>query len=91
MMHFIFYISALIVPLATTSAASGVDGELRTLPERQTVLVKPSPCVRDNSTTDLQTKTRFKAFAQAFVYEQDITEAFKYIVSDYIVRHLPSD
>lgn len=47
---------------------------------------KPKPCICRPHTTEKHTKMRAQAFAKAFIYEQDITEAFKYIAEDYIVR-----
>jgi hypothetical protein len=40
------------------------------------------------NTTEEQTAKRADAFAQAFIYKKDISEAFKYISQDYIVREL---
>jgi hypothetical protein len=77
-MHFSPYLVALIAPL--TAFATPIDVQ-----SRQSTPIKPTPCVRNNSTTEAQTEMRSKAFAHAFIYEQDITKAFKYIASDYIV------
>jgi hypothetical protein len=85
-MHFTIYLSALIAPLATIAAPVDAESGLKAISARQASLVKPAPCVRDASTTKTQTKLRSEAFARAFIYEKDITEAFKYIVLDYIVR-----
>lgn len=79
-------IVALAAPLAAIAAPADVPSPSMTLAERQTALVKPPPCIRNNATTLHQTKKRSKAFAKAFIYTQNITEAFTYIVSDYIVR-----
>ncbi|KAF1924864.1 uncharacterized protein M421DRAFT_268213 [Didymella exigua CBS 183.55] len=84
-MHFTLYLTALAAPLATLAAPADIS---KALVERQTALVKPPPCIRDLSTTALQTEERSCAFARAFIYTQNITEAFTYIVSDYI-NHNP--
>jgi predicted SnoaL-like aldol condensation-catalyzing enzyme len=39
--------------------------------------------------TEAVTKIRSEAFAQAFIYKKDISEAFKYISKDYI-NHNPA-
>ncbi|KAF3048397.1 hypothetical protein E8E12_011763 [Didymella heteroderae] len=87
-MHFTLYITALLAPLATLAAPASKDSSVTALAERQTTFVKPPPCVRKNSIPRRQTKQRSKAFAHAFIYTQNITEAFTYIVSDYI-NHNP--
>ncbi|KAJ4321398.1 hypothetical protein N0V94_002935 [Neodidymelliopsis sp. IMI 364377] len=87
-MHFTIYLSAVIAPLATVAAPVDAGRGLKAVSVRQESLVKPAPCVRDASTTEVQTKLRSEAFAKAFIYEKDITEAFKYIVLDYI-NHNP--
>jgi len=85
-MHFILYLTVLAAPLAALPSPNNSPAALKTLNERQTTLEKPPPCIRNNSTTLRQTKKRSKAFTQAFIYTQNITEAFTYIVSDYIVH-----
>ncbi|KAH9870196.1 hypothetical protein J1614_007119 [Plenodomus biglobosus] len=82
--------SALLAPLAVLAAPveSQVQDDVR-LVERQARPVKPAPCVRVADTTEAQTKARSEAFAQAFIYKKDISEAFKYIVKDYI-NHNPA-
>ncbi|KZM21114.1 uncharacterized protein EKO05_0008085 [Ascochyta rabiei] len=67
------------------SAAPASDVSLQT---RQNAPVKPPPCVRRPGTTVKETHNRHKAFAYAFIYERDITEAFRYIAHDYI-NHNP--
>ncbi|OAL44402.1 hypothetical protein IQ07DRAFT_250772 [Pyrenochaeta sp. DS3sAY3a] len=83
-------VSALLAPLAVLAApidASAMD--VADLVARQQRPTKPPPCVRVANTTEEQTKTRSEAFAQAFIYKKDITEAFKYIAQDYI-NHNPA-
>lgn len=57
--------------------------------------VAPEPCQRqDPPPTEEETEALFDLFVQAFITEADISEAFKYIVDDYIVgcpRLYPSD
>lgn len=84
-MHFTLYLTALLTPIATLAAPTNTDTTFKALEERQTALVKPPPCIRNSATTLEQTKKRSQAFAHAFIYKKDITEAFTYIVSDYIV------
>ncbi|KAF3032403.1 hypothetical protein E8E11_001609 [Didymella keratinophila] len=86
-MHFTLCFIALVALLATLAAPTNLDTTSKALAERQADL-KPPPCIRNNSTTLHQTKKRSKAFAHAFIYTQNITEAFTYIVSDY-VNHNP--
>ncbi|KXT17415.1 hypothetical protein AC579_5708 [Pseudocercospora musae] len=50
---------------------------------------KPEPCICNPHTTTTTTEFRAQAFAKAFIYEQDISEAFKYIAQDYI-NHNPA-
>jgi hypothetical protein len=85
-MHLTLYFTVLAVPVATLAAPANTLSNTKDLVERQTALVKPTPCIRNNSTSPHQTKKRSKAFAHAFIYTQNITKAFTYIVSDYIVR-----
>jgi len=84
-MQFTLYFIALVAPSATFAAPTNLDTTSKALAERQAGL-KPPLCIRNNSTTLHQTKKRSKAFAHAFIYTQNITEAFTYIVSDYVVR-----
>ncbi|KAH6638852.1 hypothetical protein C7974DRAFT_421510 [Boeremia exigua] len=81
-MLYSLWLTALIAPIATIAAPTNA------VESRQTGLVKPAPCVRNSKTTVSQTKSRSKAFARAFIYDQDISKAFEYIVSDYI-NHNP--
>lgn len=71
--------SALALP---GSAAPASDVVLQT---RQNAPVKPPPCVRNPHTTEKETYKRHEAFVHAFLYEKDISEAFRYIAKDYIV------
>ena len=83
-MRLAILLSALVAPLAILGAP--VDIESRSgLVNRQARPTKPPPCVRALNTTEAETKTRSEAFAQAFIYDKDISEAFKYISQDYIV------
>ncbi|KAF9692513.1 hypothetical protein EKO04_009686 [Ascochyta lentis] len=88
-MHFTlisFNLLALTSALAFPgSAAPASDVALQT---RQDAPVKPPPCVRKPHTTEKQTYKRHEAFTRAFVYERDISEAFRYIAKDYI-NHNP--
>lgn len=70
-------VSALVAPLALAAP---------TLDARQAAPVKPAPCVRDSKVTVQETEARFKRFAQAFIYQRDISKAFSFIAVDYIVR-----
>ena len=81
-MHYKLYVSAFIAPVAIIAAPTRVDGGLKTLTRRQSSLVKPIPCVRDNLTPELQTKAQSKAFTKAFIFVQEIAAAFKHIVLD---------
>lgn len=88
-MRFDFLLSALVAPLSILAAP--VDIESRSdLANRQARPTKPAPCVRALNTTEAETKTRSDAFAQAFIYKKDISEAFKYISQDYIVCATPA-
>ena len=83
-MRLALLLSTLVAPLAVLAAP--VDIESRNdLVNRQARPTKPPPCVRALNTTEAETKTRSDAFAQAFIYKKDISEAFKYISQDYIV------
>ncbi|EMD94632.1 hypothetical protein COCC4DRAFT_43517 [Bipolaris maydis ATCC 48331] len=72
-------VSALVAPLALAAP---------TLDARQAAPVKPAPCVRDSKVTVQETEARFKRFAQAFIYQRDISKAFSFIAVDYI-NHNP--
>lgn len=76
-MHFNLLTLALIAPAVTLAAPA-------LLSERQARPAKPTPCVRAPNATEAETKARSEAFAQAFIYEPNISEAFKYISEDYI-------
>lgn len=84
-MYFTIYLTALAAPIAAFAAPTANLDTSKALAERQITLVKPPPCIRSHTTTPRQTKKRSNAFAHAFIYKQDITKAFTYIVSDYIV------
>jgi hypothetical protein len=86
-MRITILISALLAPLAVLAAPVDVQSRSDVLAERQARPTKPPPCVRAMNTTEAQTATRAEAFAQAFIYKKDISEAFKYIAKDYIVLH----
>ncbi|KAF1828490.1 hypothetical protein BDW02DRAFT_562943 [Decorospora gaudefroyi] len=88
-MHITFLLSTLILPLAVLAAPLNANGRSGFLAERQGRPTKPPPCVRAMNTTEAETATRAEAFAQAFIYEKDISEAFKYISQDYI-NHNPA-
>jgi hypothetical protein len=89
-MRITIFISALLAPLAVLAAPVDVPSRSDLLDTRQARPTKPPPCVRAMNTTEAQTATRAEAFAQAFIYKKDVSEAFKYISQDYIVRSLPS-
>ncbi|CAI6336644.1 unnamed protein product [Periconia digitata] len=81
-MRFSTIITALILP-AGLLAAPLVE-------TRQARPPKPKPCVRMSPPPDANTtKTRFDAFANAFIYTKNITKAFEYIAQDYI-NHNPA-
>jgi hypothetical protein len=83
------FLSALCVPLAIFAAPNHLGTTVFGLTKRQARPQKPIPCVRLLNTTEAETKTRSDAFAQAFIHNKDITEAFKYISKDYI-NHNPA-
>jgi hypothetical protein len=66
-MHFTFYFTALVAPLATLTAPTSLDTTSKALVKGQTALAKPPPCIRNNSTILPQTRKRSKAFAKADV------------------------
>ena len=84
-MRIAILISALLAPITVFAAPLLPESRTDLLSERQARPTKPPPCVRVANTTEAQTKVRSEAFAQAFIYKKDITEAFKYIAQDYIV------
>lgn len=82
----------ILAPLAALAAPSGtgttVDHPSRVIAARQDV-VTPPPCeAMDPPPTEEETEARFDLFVQAFINEADLSEAFKYIANDYIVRFL---
>ncbi|EOA85494.1 hypothetical protein ACJQWK_07092 [Exserohilum turcicum] len=88
-MRFTIIASALLAPLAVLAAPMEAQAGSNMLVERQSTPPKPAPCVPNPKTTVEQTKQRAQAFAQAFIYHPNITEAFTYINSGYI-NHNPS-
>jgi predicted SnoaL-like aldol condensation-catalyzing enzyme len=88
-MHVSTIFATLLAPLAILAAPIEPTPNVPTIAIRQTRPTKPAPCVRQPNTTEPETKTRSEAFAQAFIYKKDITEAFKYISKDYI-NHNPA-
>lgn len=86
-MQIAILLSVLLAPLVAFAAP--VDISDSDLAIRQSRPPKPPPCVRNLTTTEAQTKIRSEAFAQAFIYKKDISEAFKYIAQDYI-NHNPA-
>ncbi|KAF1952226.1 hypothetical protein CC80DRAFT_479847 [Byssothecium circinans] len=79
-----------------SALTSGLFANPIAVPERQLLDIrqasppKPAPCVRINPPPDAKTtEARFNAFAKVFIYDQNITEAFTYIVKDYI-NHNPA-
>lgn len=88
-MRFDIVLSVLIAPLGVFAAPVEGARDVAVLADRQARPQKPPPCVRRMNTTELETKVRSEAFAQAFIYKKDISEAFKYISNDYI-NHNPA-
>jgi predicted SnoaL-like aldol condensation-catalyzing enzyme len=82
-------LTAFIAPFVVVAAPIDASTNVPTLIERQARPQKPAPCVRSLNTTEAETKTRSDAFAQAFIYKKDVSEAFKYISKDYI-NHNPA-
>ncbi|KAG4426554.1 hypothetical protein IFR04_000436 [Cadophora malorum] len=77
------FLAALASPFAIFAARASQNSA--SITPRQ--LVKPPPCVR-SCENEADTKERFEKFADAFIVKLDITEAFTYIVEDYI-NHNP--
>ncbi|KAH6872735.1 hypothetical protein BKA58DRAFT_438837 [Alternaria rosae] len=88
-MRFTTLVCAILAPLAALAAPAELHSRSDILAARQARPTKPAPCVRVMNTTEAQTATRAEAFAQAFIYKKDISEAFKYIAKDYI-NHNPA-
>src|SRR5438128_326576 len=88
-MRIVILLSALVAPLAVLSAPVTNSNDVLTLETRQARPTKPTPCVRQPNTTEAETKIRSEAFAQAFIYKKNITEAFTYIAQNYI-NHNPA-
>jgi hypothetical protein len=84
-MYFTTVLTASLAPLAVLAASFEANME-SDLAIRQEAPVKPTPCVRDNSVTAEETKARSEIFAKAFMYDKDISKAWSFVVSDYIVR-----
>ena len=81
-------VSFLLLPMTSLAAAAvPVDLIVRnSLGNRQARPPKPDPCQRMAPAPDAtEAKERFDAFAKAFIYDKNITEAFLYITQDYIV------
>lgn len=78
-------LTALVLPVVLAAPLSTAEG-VASVETRQARPPKPAPCVRMTPAPDANaTKARFDAFAQAFIYKKNITEAFTYIAQDYIV------
>ncbi|KAH7400068.1 hypothetical protein BKA64DRAFT_671073 [Cadophora sp. MPI-SDFR-AT-0126] len=77
------FLAALAGPFTIFAAPASQDSAL--IIPRQ--LAKPPPCVR-SCENELKTEQRFEKFADAFIVKLDLTEAFTYIVDDYI-NHNP--
>jgi predicted SnoaL-like aldol condensation-catalyzing enzyme len=88
-MYISIILATLITPLAVFAAPVDINADAPSIDTRQARPTKPTPCVRQLNTTEAETKTRSDAFAQAFIYKKDISEAFKYISNDYI-NHNPA-
>ncbi|RAR09000.1 snoal-like polyketide cyclase family protein [Stemphylium lycopersici] len=88
-MRFAILASALIAPIAVFAAPATLHSRSEVLVDRQAAPIKPAPCVRNMNVTVEETAIRAEAFAQAFIYEPNISEAFKYITQDYI-NHNPA-
>jgi hypothetical protein len=88
-MYIAVWLFALVAPITIFALPTNTDTAIAGLAERQGRPQKPPPCVRRLNTTEAETKTRSDAFAQAFIYKKDISEAFKYISKDYI-NHNPA-
>jgi predicted SnoaL-like aldol condensation-catalyzing enzyme len=82
-MHIPLILTALLAPLAII--ASPIDS----ITPRQSRPTKPTPCLRAPNTTSAETSLRASSFAQAFIYQKNITAAFTYIANDYI-NHNPA-
>jgi hypothetical protein len=86
-MRFSIIASALVAPLAVLAVPT-VLARSDLIASRQassSAPPKPKPCVRDSSVSVEETEARFDAFAQAFIYHPNISEAFSHIAQDYIV------
>ncbi|CAG8959475.1 hypothetical protein HYFRA_00001373 [Hymenoscyphus fraxineus] len=82
-------LTAIFAPLAALAAPGSYENK-GAISARQAAPVKPTPCVRIvPEPCEEDTKARFEAFADAFIGpNKDISEAFSYIVQDYI-NHNP--
>jgi hypothetical protein len=75
--------------LLTTALISTAIAAPTTITTRQNRPTKPTPCQRaDPEPEGAEVAERFEAFAQAFIYTKNITEAFSYITQDYIVCYI---
>ncbi|RMZ72429.1 snoal-like polyketide cyclase family [Pyrenophora seminiperda CCB06] len=81
-------LSASMAPLAILAMPANVHG-ISAFAKRQASPIKPAPCVSEMNTTAEETEFLAAGFADAFVYDLNITEAFTYIAADYI-NHNPS-
>lgn len=83
-MRLILILSALLVPLAV---AAPLADDASTLFSRQNRPPKPKPCERivPDPAPEVY-KERFNQFADAFIYNKNISRAFEFITEDYIVR-----
>lgn len=86
-MHFTtLVVTALLAPLGTLAAPVTSDSGVVSLTERQNRPPKPKPCVRMTPDPEPAVyKERFGQFAEAFIYNKNISRAFEFIVQDYIV------
>ncbi|PSN74304.1 hypothetical protein BS50DRAFT_627642 [Corynespora cassiicola Philippines] len=92
-MRFALLASALLAPVGILAAptAGSIDGtSALALEQRQASPPRPEPCVRQTpEPCENITAARHAEFAQAFIYDQNITKAFEFIAEDYI-NHNPA-
>ncbi|KAF2683882.1 hypothetical protein K458DRAFT_368364 [Lentithecium fluviatile CBS 122367] len=90
-MRLLALLPALLLPTGLLAApAVTTPVEYAALDSRQARPAKPAPCERVKPEPNVTyVEERFNAFAQAFIYKKNITEAFKYITKDYI-NHNPA-
>ena len=89
-MRFFILSSLLIAPLAVLATPSPVvDPRAPSRVVEARAVVTPPPCKAISPPpTEAETKARHDAFASAFLVRKNLTEAFTYISSTYIVRPL---